>query len=54
VLSYDKQLYKFRSEIESTFNLFRQARRFATRDEKTLRNYVAVVALGCAPLWLRV
>ena len=29
-------------------------RRFATRYEKTLRNYTAVVALGCALLWLRV
>jgi len=25
----------------------------ATRYEKTLRNYVAVVAIGCALLWLR-
>ena len=31
-----------------------QARRFATRYEKTLRNYAAVVALGCALLWLRI
>ncbi len=53
-LPYDKQLYKSRSEIECTFNLLKQARRFATRYEKTLRNYTAVVALGCALLWLRV
>ena len=46
--------YKSRSEIECTFNLLKQARRFATRYEKTLRNYAAVVALGCALLWLRV
>jgi transposase len=25
-----------------------------TRYEKTLRNYAAVVALGCALLWLRI
>jgi hypothetical protein len=31
-----------------------QARRFATRYEKTLRNYAAVVAIGCALLWLRI
>ena len=43
-----------RSEIECTFNLLKQARRFATRYEKTLRNYAAVVALGCALLWLRI
>lgn len=53
-LPYDKDLYKARSEIECTFNLLKQARRFATRYEKTLRNYAAVVAIGCAFLWLRV
>jgi putative transposase len=51
---YDKELYKARSEIECTFNLLKQARRFATRYEKTLRNYAAVVAIGCALLWLRI
>ncbi len=53
-LAYDQELYKARSEIECTFNLLKQARRFATRYEKTLRNYAAVVDLGCALLWLRI
>ena len=53
-LQYDKELYKARAEIECTFNLLKQARRFATRYEKTLRKYSAVVAIGCALLWLRV
>jgi transposase len=53
-LPYDKELYKARSEIECTFGLLKQARRFATRYEKTLRNYAAVVALGCTLLWLRI
>lgn len=53
-LAYDKELYKARSAIECTFNLLKQARRFATRYEKTLRNYAAVVAIGCALLWLRI
>lgn len=53
-LPYDKDLYKARSEIECTFSLLKQARRFATRYEKTLRNYAAVVAIGCAMLWLRI
>ena len=53
-LPYDKDLYKARCEVECTFNLLKQARRFATRYEKTLRNYAAVVALGCALLWLRI
>lgn len=52
-LPYDKELYKARSEIECSFNLLKHARRFATRYEKTLRNYAAVVAIGCALLWLR-
>jgi transposase len=53
-LPYDKELYKARSDVECTINLLKQARRFATRYEKTLRNYAAVVALGCALLWLRI
>jgi transposase len=52
--AYDKELYKARSEVECTFSLLKQARRVATRYEKTLRNYVAVVAIGCALLWLRI
>jgi len=52
--AYDSELYKARAEIECTFSLLKQARRFATRYEKTLRNYVAVVAIGCALLWLRI
>jgi transposase len=53
-LPYDRHLYQARSEIECTFSLLKQARRFATRYEKTLRNYAAVVAIGCALLWLRI
>ena len=52
--AYDKNLYQARSAVECTFNLLKQARRFATRYEKTLRNYTAVVTLGCALLWLRI
>jgi hypothetical protein len=43
---YDKDLYQARAEIECTFSLLEQARRFATHSEKTLRNDVAVVAIG--------
>ena len=52
-IPYDRRLYKARAEVECTFNLLKQARRFATRYEKTLCNYIAVVAIGCALLWLR-
>ncbi len=37
-IPHDKELYKARSELECTFSLLEQARRFATRYEKTLRN----------------
>jgi len=52
--TFDKELYKARSAVECSLNLLKQARRFATRYEKTLRNYSAVVAIGCALLWLRI
>jgi transposase len=51
---FDKELYKARSAVECTLNLLKQARRFATRYEKSLRNYAAVVAIGCALLWSRI
>jgi len=53
-LPYDRHLYKERAAIECTFNLLKQARRVATRYEKTLRNYASFVALGCALCWLRI
>lgn len=53
-IAFDAALYKARVTIECTINLLKQARRFATRYEKTLRNYTAVVAIGCAMLWLRI
>lgn len=51
---YDKDMYKERHAVECTFGLFKQARRFATRYEKTLRNYAAVVLLSCIKAWLRI
>jgi putative transposase len=53
-IPYDRDLFKARSEVECTVNLLKQARRFATRYEKTLRNDAAVVAIGCAMLWLKI
>jgi transposase len=53
-IPHDRNLYKARVEVECTFNLFKQARRFATRYEKTLRNYVAIVTLSCILCWLRI
>jgi transposase len=53
-LPYDQHLYRERSAIECTFNLLKNARRFATRYDKTLRNYASFVALACALCWLRI
>jgi transposase len=50
---FDKELYKERNVVERAFSVLKQARRFATRYEKTLRNYASVVAIGCALFWLR-
>ena len=51
---YDAHLYKARAEVECTFNLLKQFRRFATRYEKTMRNYAAIVSLACVCCWLRI
>jgi transposase len=53
-LPYDKETYKARSEVECTIGRLKQFRRIATRYEKTMRNYAAVVAIGCIWLWLRI
>jgi transposase len=53
-IPHDEELYKARCAVECTFNLLKRARRFATRYEKTLRNFAAVVALACALCWLRI
>jgi transposase len=53
-LPYAKELDKARAEVECTFGLMKHARRFATRYEKTLRNYASMVALGCCVCWLRI
>jgi putative transposase len=49
---FDSDLYKARSTIELTFNRLKQWRRFATRYEKTKRNYSSLVAIACALVWL--
>lgn len=53
-IPHDRHLYKERCAVECTINLLKRARRFATRYEKTLRNYAAMVALACTLCWLRI
>ena len=46
--SYDRHLYKARHAIE---NLFAKLKQY--RNDKTMRNYSAMVAIACLLTWLR-
>ena len=50
---YDKGLYKQRNRIERCFSKLKCFRRFATRYEKSKTCFLALVALACAWLHLR-
>jgi transposase len=49
---YDKHLYGIRYRIECFFHRLKRSRRIATRYEKTARNYLALLHLACALIWL--
>jgi transposase len=51
--AFDAALYRLRHRIEFFFNRLKQFRRVATRYDKTARNYLAVVQLGCIRIWTR-
>lgn len=48
----DRKLYRKRYLIECFFHQLKRFRAIATRYEKTSRNFLALVQLGCAWLWL--
>ena len=50
---FDKALYKERHLIECFFSKLKQFRRVATRYEKTARNYLAMITVAAALIWLR-
>jgi transposase len=50
---YDRDLYKERHVVECFFAKLKQFRRIATRYEKTARNFLAMIHLACAMVWLR-
>jgi transposase len=52
-LPHDKHLYKERHLVECFFAKLKHFRRVATRYEKTARNFLAMVTLACAMIWLR-
>lgn len=48
----DRGLYAIRYLVEVFFHNLKRFRAIATRYEKTARNYLALVQLACAWLWL--
>lgn len=48
----DRKLYRQRYLVEVFFHNLKRFRAVATRYEKTARNYLALVQLACARLWL--
>ena len=51
--AYDRDLYKERHLVECFFSRIKQFRRIATRYEKTARNFLAMITIACAMVWLR-
>jgi transposase len=49
---YDKKLYGIRYRIEVFFHRLKRCRRIATRYEKTAQNYLGLLHLACALLWV--
>jgi transposase len=49
----DEHLYKVRHLIECCFSKLKHFRRVATRYEKTVQNYLSMIALAATVLWLR-
>jgi transposase len=49
---YNKKMYKERNVVERFFARLKQWRGLATRYEKTLESYMAMVFLACARRWL--
>jgi transposase len=52
-IAHDRDLYKERHVVECLFAKLKQSRRIATRYEKTAANFLAMVHLACATIWLR-
>ena len=50
---YDAHLYMGRHAIENAFAKLKQYRSLATRYDKTMRNFAAMVAIACILTWLR-
>lgn len=47
----DREAYRNRNVVERCFGCLKEYRRIATRYDKTARNYLAMVKLGCIRLF---
>ena len=52
-IPYDKHIYKDRNLVERFFNKIKHYRRIATRYEKTVVSFAAMLSLVGAMIWLR-
>jgi transposase len=52
-IAHDRHLYKERHLVECFIGKIKHYRRIATRYEKTARNFLAVITIACAMVWLR-
>jgi transposase len=52
-IAYDKNAYGLRHLIECFINKIKHYRRAATRYEKTARNFLSMLCLAAAMVWLR-
>jgi transposase len=52
-IPYDKDLYKERNLVERFINKIKHYRRIATRYEKTVSSFAAVLFLVAAMIWLK-
>lgn len=50
---HDRDLYKERHVVECFFAKIKHCRRIATRYEKTATNFLAMIQLAAAMVWLR-
>jgi transposase len=50
---FEKELYRQRNWVERCVNRLKQWRRIATRYEKRAQNYLALLTIAAAMIWLR-
>jgi len=53
IVEVDQQIYRLRNQVERCFNKLKNARRLATRYDKTLQSYLGFVHIASVRLWLR-